>query len=218
MINLLSTDGQPRLKLRPDRFVRKPFAFVMTITLSCALSCANPFSTREPEPPDRGGSSYVNPSDPTLVFQNMRIAIGQRNVENYLRSFVDTSRSVRGFEFIPDQGVAAANPGIFLGWSLEDERRYLVELLQAIPKDSTASLSFDIESFSESANTATFVQDYFIVAKHSQRSQGIGGEIRGRATFFLEQDESGNWAIYRWEDLKLEAGQESWSELKAFFR
>ncbi|MFQ5772135.1 MAG: hypothetical protein ACE5HX_16480, partial [bacterium] len=80
------------------------------------IGCANPFSTRAPEPPEQNSSNFITPSTPEIVFVNLQIAIQERNVENYIRSFVDTTRSDKRFTFVPDQGVAATNPGVFLNW------------------------------------------------------------------------------------------------------
>ncbi|MFQ5866051.1 MAG: hypothetical protein ACE5IW_12560, partial [bacterium] len=86
---------------------------VATLFLTIISACANPFATREPEPPEQNASNFITPSTPEIVFINLRVAIEDRNVENYIRSFVDSTRSQRRFTFIPDQGVAATQPGTF---------------------------------------------------------------------------------------------------------
>lgn len=37
-------------------------------------------------------------------------------------------------------------------------------------------------------------------------------EVSGRADFYLKRNDTGYWAIYRWEDLE---GSPSWTDLKA---
>ena len=117
---------------------------------------------------------------------------------------------------MPDQGVAAANPGTFADWNLEKERLYLFQVLQATPSDSVRSLSFTEESRSGTSETATFTQNYELIFKHS-----LGGNIatkfRGQSIFSLERNETGDWAIYRWEDFT-NGVDPSWSELKDFFQ
>ncbi len=189
--------------------------------VACLLflsACGNPFSTREPEPPESGGSNFINPSSPDVVFINLQIALQERNVENYVRSFVDTSRSQQRFEFIADQGVMATQPGTFLNWSLEDERRYLQQLFQATPADSVIRLNFDLDNRSETASTATLTQTYTLEVRHRLQSESAPADIRGQATFFLERNETGDWAIFRWQDFKVNTSDFSWSELKAFFQ
>ncbi len=180
------------------------------------LSCENPFVTRQPEEPTENSSTFINPTTPDIVFINLQIAATQRNTENYIRSFVDSTRSERRFEFIPDQNIAAIQPGTFLNWNLENERQYLGQAFQATPVDSTIQLSFEERERSENVSTATITQDYRFTFAHSAPENPA--EIQGQAIFFLERNETGDWAIYRWDDFKTIDDATSWTELKAFFQ
>jgi hypothetical protein len=197
-------------------FVLKRVNVIILFVL--AAGCENPFTTREPEPPEQNSSNFIPPTTPEIVFANLKIAIQERNVENYIRSFVDTSRSSKSFTLIPDQGVAATNPGIFQNWRLEDERRYITQLLQVTPSDSIRNLRFIEESRSETASTASFTQSYELILRHTRQTSNIPTEFRGQSRFMLEKDQSGDWAIYRWEDFATNDADPSWSELKAFFQ
>lgn len=186
------------------------------LSIILGLACENPFSTREPEPPDlQNPSTFVPPTSPEFVFLNLQFAVRERNVENYILSFVDSTRSQRRFIFVPDQGVAAVNPGTFIDWNLENERLYLFQLLQATPSSSLHNLSFVEESRSETSETASFTQNYEVVVEHSRAD--IPTEFRGQSKFWLERNETGDWAIYRWEDFT-NGVDPSWSELKALFQ
>src|SRR3990172_972100 len=136
------------------------------ILLLLTTACESPFTTREPEKPETNYSNYSNPSSPQIVFINMQNAIIERNAENYIRSFIDSTRSAKRFEFIPDQAVAAAQPGTFDFWSLENERQYLVQMFQATPADSTIRLVFDVVERTETSDNATFIQNYTLVVRH----------------------------------------------------
>ncbi|MFQ5709586.1 MAG: hypothetical protein ACE5HO_19185 [bacterium] len=190
---------------------------IAILCLSVLCGCRSPFSTRTPEPPDQNSSNFIPPSIPEIVFVNLQVAVGEKNVENYMLSFVDTTRSQQRFVFLPDQGVAATQPGTFTGWNLEDERQYLNRVFQATPTDSAHSLSFAEENRVEGATTATFTQNYTIVLRHTRQSDNIPVLYRGQSKFWLEKDDTGNWAIYRWEDFNNDFDA-SWSELKAFFQ
>lgn len=190
---------------------------VILLNFFITTGCVNPFSTREPEPPEQNASNFITPSTPEIVFINLRVAIKDRNVENYIRSFVDSTRSQRRFTFIPDQGVAATQPGTFTDWDLEDERRYLNQLFQATPADSTSNLKLDERIRDEAATTATFTQDYELMVRHTRQSNNIPAVFRGQSKFWLEVNETGDWAIYKWEDFS-NGVDPSWSELKALFQ
>jgi len=182
-----------------------------------SLGCANPFTTREPEEPEANSSNFITPTTPDIVFVNLQLAVQERNVENYIRSFVDTTRSANRFTFVPDPAVAANNPGVFQNWQLLDERRYFSQLLQATPADSTLTLRFVEVSRTETANQAVFTQNYIFFVNHTRQQSGVPIEFRGQSRFSLEKDATGTWAIYLWEDFANDRDI-SWSELKALFQ
>ena len=184
-----------------------------------ASSCESPFSTREPEPPDENAPSrFIDASLPDDVFQNLEFAFADRNVENYMRSLVDTTQSELRFLFLPDQGVAANQPGVFVNWLVENERRYLQSLLQVVPPDSTLSLLFiNKQPQLETANDVIFIWDYIVVARHTRQDEKIPVIFKGQSKFGLARNQSGTWEIYRWEDFSNRTDP-SWSELKAALR
>lgn len=181
------------------------------------IACGNPFSTREPEPPEDNTSSFIPPTTAEIVFLNLQLAIGDKNVENYIRSFVDTTSSEKRFVFVPDQGVAARNPGVFVAWDIGDERRYFTRMLQAVPNDSTRGLNFRVSENRPGSNTATIVQSYELIVRHSQQENNIPVVVRGEARFLLERDGTGDWAIYSWEDFS-NGVDPTWSDLKVSFQ
>ncbi len=215
-LNTLTKNKSTKIHSQPVfHFMNKFFFAFFLIVLG--LACENPFSTRKAEPPDnQNPSTFIPPTNPEFVFLNLQFAVRERNVENYILSFVDSTLSQQQFTFVPDQGVAAANPGTFAGWSLEDERLYFIQLLRETPTDSVHSLSFVEESSSEISGTATFTQNYELIFKHSLTGN-TPTEFRGQSIFWLERNETGNWAIYRWQDLG-NGTDPSWSELKALFQ
>lgn len=189
----------------------------MLTILFLLAACENPFSTRTPEPPEQNKSTFIPPTSPDIVFVNLRVAIQEKNVENYISSFVDTTRSSQRFIFVPDQRAVTNHPGVFDFWQLEDERRYLSRLFQAAPADSIRTLRFILENSSEGATQATFSQRYEFIVRHSRQGQNIPTVYRGQCNFMLEKNQTGDWAIYRWEDFT-NGVDPTWSELKALFQ
>ncbi len=189
----------------------------LAISVIVFIACANPFTTRDPEPPGQNPSTFIPPTTPEFVFINVQNAIRERNVENYIRSLVDTTRSSQRFAFVPDQGVAANHPGVFTSWGLADERRYLTNLLQATPADSGRSLLFTEVDRDEGASSAIIEQRYVLVIRHTRQRGILPSMFLGQSKFFLERNTTGDWAIYRWEDFS-DGINSSWSELKALFQ
>ncbi len=198
-------------------WLRRVSPALPALYLALSSACANPFSTRTPEEPDANPSSFITPTTPDIVFVNLQLAIREGNVENYMRSFVDTTRSQNRFAFVPDRGVAANHPGVFSFWQLDDERRYVTKLFQATPGDSLRSLQFVEQSRTESVSTASFTQNYVLVFRHRRQADGLPVEYRGQAIFRLEKSQTGDWAIFHWEDFANERDP-SWTELKALFQ
>jgi hypothetical protein len=199
---------------------RKNILILLLFCINClALSCENPFSTREPEPPEENSQSrFIDASLPDDVLTNLEYAFADRNVENYIRSLVDSTRSQLRFVFLPDQGVANNNPGVFVNWAVEDERRYLLELMQAIPPDSALTLLFlNKQAQSETIDDVIYIGDYIIVARHTLQDEEIPVTFRGQARFGMAKNQTGTWEIYRWEDFSNRTDP-SWSELKAALR
>ncbi len=192
--------------------------FMSIVFLLSSFACENPFTTRTPELPEENNSTFFTPNSPEDVFLNLQISIAERNVENYIRSFVDSSRSAKRFLFVPDPAVATTQPGTFLNWSLSDERRYLFQLFQATPADSLHSLRFvESETPVILQDTATFTQDYTLTFHHTRQNESVPVVYRGQARFQLERNETGDWAIDKWEDFG-NGTDPSWSDLKAFFQ
>ena len=197
--------------------------YLISGLLLWGLACKSPFSTREPEPPDDDSSArFIDASLPEVVFENLEYAFADRNVENYIRSFVDSTRSQLRFLFLPDQSVAANHPGVFLNWLIENERRYMEQLLQVVPSDSALSLLFlNKTQQSPTVNDVTFDVDYIIIARHTKQDVNIPENLpvvmKGNAKFRLAKNQTGTWEIYRWEDFS-NSTDPSWSELKAALR
>lgn len=180
------------------------------------FSCENPFATRAPEPPKNTGSRFVPPFSAEIVLENLRNAINDRNVENYLRCFVDSTRAGERFQFEPDAAVNNQYPEVFRQWGLAQERDYFSQLRAALPSDSLRSLRLDSLQTIIFSDSAQFVRAYELNVRHRQQSSGVPGQVRGELRFWLNKNPFGEWSIYRWADFA--TGQSpTWSALKVAF-
>lgn len=193
---------------------------ILILICGCGVlinSCENPFATREAEPPTQSRSSWQLPTDPLIVLQNMRTAIQERNVENYMKCLVDSANL---FRFIPDQYQATVNAGIFEQWSLAHEQSYINKLLTSIPNDSLRALTFSNIQRNEFPDSAMIRADY-VLEVHHQFATSYPMTARGHANFvFIKR--YGFWMISRWRDFETQidptsARIPSWSTIKANF-
>jgi hypothetical protein len=186
-------------------------------SLLVLLSCTNPFATRDPEPPADNTSSahFDQPFSPEVVLENLRYAIVEKNLTNYMRCFIDTSivRNVN-YHFIPEPSADAEK---FISWGLMDEETYLRTVFFTagqIQADQFGSVVFNtITSSIDSVQSDLF--EYAL-----QVSGGDSLEIyTGRMRLRLIKNDNALWGIYRWEDYPPESGgSATWSQMKARYR
>ncbi|MDZ7318462.1 MAG: hypothetical protein ONB11_04860 [candidate division KSB1 bacterium] len=180
------------------------------------LFCKNPFATREPEPPTEGRTSWQLPTDPIIVLENMKNAIKEKNVENYMKCLVD---SMALFRFIPGEFEASTNAGIFENWNLLHEQSYINKAFSAVPDDSVRSLAFSRVQRSEFPDSALIRAEYALKLNHI-----MGASIprigKGQADFWFIR-RNGYWVIRRWIDYETKSDTTvripSWSTIKANF-
>lgn len=190
---------------------------IKLIALLLLLSCENPFATREAEPPTEGRTSWQFPTDPVIALENMKVAIKEKNVENYMKCMVD---SINLFHFTPDQYEASNNVGIFEQWSLSHEQSYINKAFTSIPDDSFRSLQFSNIQRNEFPDSALIRTDYTLELHHilAQSFPKLG---KGQADFWFIR-RNGYWVITRWVDYETKVNTSatripSWSTIKASF-
>jgi hypothetical protein len=174
--------------------------------------CKNPFSLRTPEKPvtSTGWTPPLRPEEVLVKFQN---AVSDRNTEYFIRCFSDPAFTGKGYRFEPDPETAAAHPEVFSAWSREKEQAVMQQAFYLTPKDSACALAWTA-SVRElmTSDSAVFVRRYRLELHH--REQNLPRLFEGDAEFWLSEDRSGAWAIYRWIDNSV-SGSPSWSVLKA---
>ncbi|MFQ5627135.1 MAG: hypothetical protein ACE5I1_00125 [bacterium] len=197
-------------------WLKKSIGTYSVLIILFASACTNPFTTREPEAPKEGSLSFIPPRTPEVVFINLRNAILEQNLENYLRCLGDSTKLSQGFRYIADAGVASENPGVFARWTKENEKRYFSQLRALLPPDSLHILNLQVVQSTQFADSAIFVENYTLSVRHTQQEKGIPAIVSGQARYFLGVDAFGDWAIYRWEDQAV-GDAPTWSVLKSIY-
>lgn len=196
--------------------VWKRIARQVEILVLCAavLSGCELFSTRDPEPPSSGSSTYTPPTSPDLVLTNLRNAVLEKNTENYLRCLVDTLNSSRAFAFFPASAAAARYPSAFQSWSLQSEKSYFSALVAITPKNAASVLILTGGFTMVASDSALYACDYQATFLHG--IAGVPETVRGNLQLVLAPDRNSFWSIVRWTDIAL-AAEPSWSEWKGRF-
>lgn len=171
------------------------------------------FSTRDPEPPQAGTGTWLQPDTPDRVIENLQGAIAAMNSGNYLRSLADD------FTFDPSQSARAREPELWQGWGRADEETYFGRLVAS----ASFSSGHDLQLLDKTETVLTdqkYVVDanYILTVHHSRTSEDIPTEFQGRLIWEIDQSEEGLWYIQRWTDVDQESQNvASWSDLKASF-
>ncbi len=190
---------------------------ILSVILACLIfvSCQL-FKTRSPELPTEisGQSNWKQPITPDITLENLRNAIYDRNTENYIRCFIDSNFSDKKFTFIPTQEAQVQYPEIFRNWNLNSERNYFNNIKANVPSGNVSELILSGSFQSLGTDSAVYYATYLVNFQHTLKD--IPQSARGNLQFYLASDRNGNWAIYKWIDLKIQ-NEFSWSELKAKF-
>lgn len=180
------------------------------------MACDNPFATRSPEPPKGGQSSWIQPSSPEYVMVNLRSAIKEKNVTNYMRCLADTSNSDRVFHFIADPAVANANPALFADWDRTDEFNFVNQFLGFVPQDSSLNVTFNKLQENTFQDSVVLLEDYVLDAFYQCNDDSCFYHMQGQSEFYLTRTQEDLWFIYKWRDVST-GPNPTWSHLRAKF-
>jgi hypothetical protein len=196
------------------------------------IYCTNPFSTRQDqvEKPDfrNDGSnvSYDTAVDPEMVFTNFGKALVYKNVDEYMKCFVNTANDPPyPYYFEPERYYK--NEFNNQPWLLTDEREYFTQLTKSQKNDypqlelsildsSLAFLPLNPLSINDSVETGNL--HYHLTINFDADSTAI---YEGAARFKLYHSESApeTWHIYYWQDYALNNRYNvTWTNLKLSIR
>lgn len=185
----------------------------LILTFQILISGCELFTTREAEMPDQGRSNFQQATEPEIVISNLKNSFSDKNVQNYLACFVDTSFSSRKYFFQPSSEAVSQFPFLLDNWDLSDEQRYFNSLIASVQKDFPLTLLMNDEKYTRSGDTVIYSSTYFINLSISQPSISI---YQGSLQFYMLNDARSVWVIYYWQDIKL-PDLPSWSELKGSY-
>jgi hypothetical protein len=182
--------------------------FIAFILISCDL-----FTARDAETPDQARSNYQTPVQASIVIDNLKNSLSDKNVQNYMASFVDSIFSQKKFSFTASSEATSIYQIFLQGWGLNEEQRYISSIFNKVPADFPISLTFSEEIYSNlSGDSLVYSAAYFL---NIPASSGDGGTVNysGNLQFNMLRDSRALWVIYYWRDTKSQS-LPSWSELK----
>ena len=120
-------------------------------------------------------------------------------------SFIDLP-----FIFIPSSEAVVKFPAL-VEWNLSAERQYFNNLISSTQQSTPIILDLQNEIKNTTGDSAVFQYDYTLTL--SSINENIPTIYKGNVKFYIFLDSRNQWAIGRWEDIKI-GSDPSWSDLK----
>jgi len=185
--------------------MKKTFIILLIILTGCDL-----FTNREPEKPDTARSNYLPATTHDILFSNLKNSLQEKVLENYMSSFIDPSFIDLPFIFIPSSEAVVKFPAL-VEWNLSAERQYFNNLINSTQQSTPIILDLQNEIKNATGDSAVFQYDYTLTL--SSINENIPTIYKGNVKFYIFLDSRNQWAIGRWEDIKI-GSNPSWSDLK----
>jgi hypothetical protein len=189
-----------------------PALILTLLIINCSLfTGCGIFDTRDPEDPETIRSTYVPPTSPELVIDNLSFSIQEKNSVNYNKCISDQQ-----YVYVPDSKSQLNYSEIFQGWNKSSEKRYIDNLISRTNATATSVLFIDNENLTLiTPDSAVYSAQYIVVFQHNQAN--VPKSAKGNITVYLSSDENNLFYIKRWEDFRQNDNDFTWSELKANF-
>ncbi len=194
------------------------FIFLNIFAIAVLLGSCDMFSPRDPELPSSGKSTFIPPTEPAIVIENFKNSLLEKNTDNYVSCFADTSLYSKVlFVFVPSGAAIAGFPSVFDDWGIDSERRYLNSMIGNIHNDLSISLILTNSKLNfVSPDSSLYTADYNLQTPHNIKD--LQKEFKGSLQFTLSKQSNGLWSINRWIDnnpMVSDSVSVSWSLLKA---
>ncbi|MGB5106064.1 MAG: hypothetical protein WBP29_06895 [Candidatus Zixiibacteriota bacterium] len=188
--------------------------FALLLIMLALLSCAkDPFSTRDNELPTKKPGTFIPPTAPAIVLENLRLSYSELVIGNFIQcldsnftfrfDFVQTTPGDTSWGF--NQEVALTQKMFNEFSSNKEVRRISIEFVD-LPDQSDILLD----------TAATLIRSYTLSVTDTLGT--VQDNFHGVARFDLVESAFNFWSLRRWEDLHSDTQVSSWAEFKNAFR
>jgi hypothetical protein len=177
--------------------------------LLLASSC---FNVREPAQPT-SSSSYISPTEPSVLLQNLKEAYLTLNADNFIRCFNEDK-----FKFLPEPTVPSAF-STFSNWTLrKEERDVIINIRNRTTSSALNRLDFtDVQQNYLTPDSLEYNALYQLQLYNSDtiiNSSNLIGRIR---LIMVRNKASNEWRINTWQDNRTDSQFPCWTQLKQRF-
>ena len=185
---------------------------LLVVILICG--CAkDPFSVRDNEAPTTKPGTFVPPTAPVIVLENLRLSYAELVIGNYIQCL--DSHFVFKFDYIQ------ITPGD-TAWSYTREVTLTQKMFNEFNANKATrrmSVQFNVLLDQPDAvldTSATLVRSYTLLITDTLGT--VQEDFHGIARFELIESSFNFWTLRRWEDLHGESQTNSWAEFKNAYR
>lgn len=193
------------------RVTTAPQFFKFCFVLVAFLTFSGCFTERSPKNPDEN-TSWVSPTEPTILLENLKKAFSSLDINNYRRCFL-----VERFNFQADPNILTNNIGLFSNWMWDNEYQYFINLTRAATpiNNSNQLLFINSRIINHSTDSLEFTADYESSIYH-QDTSFKAVSFAGLVSFQMKRNRQNEWQIVRWQDNKTKSNP-CFSELRQHF-
>lgn len=185
--------------------------YIFLILLFTPFMGCDIFNTREAETPDQPRSNFQLPLTPDQLLDNFINAYKEKNLQNYLSCFSDSSFTKKTFQFIPSSGAVSIYPSYENGWNRKDEEQYFNNLKSKVSPNLPITVVFNNGVSIQQGDSLIYSAGYSVSVPFEESN--IPLFYQGELKFYLSRDSRLVWVITTWQDIK-NTKDPSWSDLK----
>lgn len=196
------------MKININFILRTSIAALCSLMIIIAVSCNNPFSTRDPQKPSSGGVSIKPPTTPENVLGNLEVSLVGMSIQDYMSIYSED------FVFHPDPDDSVLYEQEYAGgWNYERETTFANYFFQAqnFRPGNTTPIQID-KKYEYKPGQGMYDYQYRLFISLPDSSTDI---YDGEAWIYLRQDNEGKWSIYQWVDKRLTKNSKTLGALKA---
>ncbi len=190
----------------------------LLLLLLCAAiavgSCAkDPFSIRDNELPTSNPGTFIPPTAPQIVLENLRLSYSELVIGNFIQCL--DSAFVFTFDFIE------VTPGD-TSWGFSNEVTLTQKMFSEFSANkATQRITIQFGSLLDQPDilldtTATLIRSYTLSVTDTLGT--VKDNFHGIARFDLIESAFNFWSLRRWEDLHTDSQTNSWAEFKNAYR
>ena len=187
----------------------------LTVVCFCFVTVLWGCATRTPEEPSGNRGTYEPPTSPNIVIENLRNAVIEKNMQNFMLCLADPSRSPFSYTYEPSAEAGARYQAVFMNWSVTKERQAFLSMTSRIAADQQPQLLFSNSQVAfSSPDSLVWVAEYVLTAQLGLTS--LPSTLSGIIALTICPEQSGLWSIARWSDARRpsDTTEATWSLLR----